>query len=294
MLRKIIGRNMKIYFRDHVAVFFSLLAVIIVIALYILFLSDLQVDAINTQMQGRIDENEISYLINSWILAGLLSITCVTSTLGALGTMVKDRESKIIMDFKSLPLEDYVYPIASIVTAVFVGTIISIISLAIYSVFIYVDMVYCFSIIQIGQAILNILFSSFMSASLMGFIVSFFSTNSAFSSASLIVGTTIGFLNGLYVPMGSLPEYVQAIIKCLPFGHIASVFRKILMSDSIAECFSGADSQIILDYEKMYGVTLIWNEKMIEGQTSVIYIGLIIIVSVLLMFVNYGRKVKQL
>lgn len=293
MLRNLIVRNLKIYFRDYVAVFFSLLSVIIVIILYVLFLSDLQVDTVNTQMQGMVEEDKVSYLINSWILAGLISITCVTSTLGALGTMVNDRQNKIIMDFKSSPLKDYVYPVASIVSAVFVGAIISVISLVIYSVYIYVDTGFYFSIIQIVQTMGMILVSSLMSASLMGVIVSFLSTNSAFSSASLIVGTTIGFLNGLYVPMGTLPEYVQTFIKCLPFGHIASLFRKILMFESITECFEGANSQIITEYKNMYGISLTWDANIIKSQTSFVFIGGVLLVSLILMFTSYRKKMKQ-
>ncbi|MDY3931777.1 MAG: hypothetical protein SOZ08_08775 [Erysipelotrichaceae bacterium] len=102
-VRSLISRNLKLYFRDQTAVFFSLLAVLIVIVLYILFLADIQVKIIQDSAEGMLAEKDISYLVNSWILAGLLSITTVTSTLGAYGTMVKDTENRIRMDFASSP-----------------------------------------------------------------------------------------------------------------------------------------------------------------------------------------------
>lgn len=294
MLKKLVSRNFKLYFRDRMAVFFSLLAVLIVIVLYILFLSDLQVNTVNDQMHGSIDKDIISYLINSWILAGLLSITAVTSTLGAFGTMVNDREKKLIMDFKSSPLKNWVYPVAGIITAVIVGSIISIVSFVIYGIYIYADTGYSFSITQIGQCLGVIILSSFMSAALMGFLVSFFSTNSAFSSASLIVGTTIGFLNGLYVPMGSLPKNVQTVLKCLPFGHIASMFRRVLMSDSIKRCFKDAPDKTVDSYTHSYGVNLTWNGSDIAIHVSCIFIVAVLIVSLILMFLNYSRKKREL
>ena len=102
MMSKLIFRNVSLYFRDKASVFFSLMSVFIVILLYIFFLSNVQVQSISQQMGGVINENNIAYLINTWVLAGLLSIMAVTTTLGALGFMVSDRENKIIMTLKAL------------------------------------------------------------------------------------------------------------------------------------------------------------------------------------------------
>lgn len=294
MISKLIGRNMKLYFRDYISVFFSLLAVLIVIMLYILFLSDLQVNAVNEQLQGLIEEDSVSYLINSWILAGLLSITCVTSTLGAFGTMVRDREKRLIMDFKSVPVLGYVYPVAMVVSAIMVGTIISIISFGVYFAYLYIELNVFFSIEQILKCIGLIIFSTAMSGTLMGFLVSFLKTNSAFSSLSLIIGTTIGFLNGLYVPMGSLPQNVQNVIKCLPFGHIASLYRKILMDNALDECFGSFPQELRDSYEQAYGVVICFDGNEIKTSISCIYMVVLLLVALVLMYFNYGRKDKEL
>ncbi len=137
MFRKLTSRNLKLYFRDRTSVFFSLLSVLIIIVLYVLFLAELQVDSVNQATNNMIPKDDLSYLIYSWILAGLLSVTTVTSTLGALGNMVNDRETRIIMDFKSAPIPGMVYPVASVVSAFVVGTIISLISFIGYSVYIF-------------------------------------------------------------------------------------------------------------------------------------------------------------
>ncbi len=290
MIGKLISRNMKLYFRDRMAVFFSLLSVLIVIALYVLFLALLQVDDVNEKLGGSVSEDAISYLINSWILAGLLSITCVTSTLGAFGSFVNDREKKIIMDFKSAPISYGAYPVASAASSFVVGTVISILTFIIYTIYIYMDTGYVFSREEMIKCLGMILFSVLMSSALMGFMVTFFSTSSAFSSASLIIGTVIGFLNAVYVPMGSLPNQVQTVLNCLPFGHIASLFRRVLMVDSIDTCFEGAPGSVIEDYKETYAVELSWGGSDIEVSTSLIFIGAVFIAALLLMFFNYSRK----
>jgi len=60
-------RNLKVYFRDKISVFFSFLSVIIIISLYALFLGNVQVESIKSQVGGI---NGIRYLVDSWIMAG--------------------------------------------------------------------------------------------------------------------------------------------------------------------------------------------------------------------------------
>lgn len=290
MMGKLISRNIKLYFRDKNSVFFSLLSVLIVIVIYVLFLSTIQVESVSKQLNGTISGESISYLINSWVLAGMLSIITVTSTLGALGFMVNDREKKIVMDFKSAPLKTSTYPIAGVISAMIVGILISILAFIIYGLYIFIDTGYYFSLIIIFKTLGLILLSTFMSAALMGLLVSFFSTNSAFSSASLMIGTTIGFVNGLYIPVGQLSNTIQKSLNILPFSHMASLFRQILMKDSIPISFEGAPLSAVNNYKENFGVILKWGETSINFNFSITFIILVFLVSLVLFFANFKRK----
>ncbi len=294
MLKKLIYRNSGLYFRDRTSVFFSLLSVLIVIALYILFLAKMQVDSVNQQTNGLLKGDDLSYLINSWILAGLLSITTVTSTLGALGTMVNDRVNRIVMDFKSSPLSAMTYPVSCVITSFAVGAIISVISFVVYGAYIYFGTGYLFGIGMILKCLGLICLSAMMNAAFMGFLVSFFSTNSAYSSASLIIGTVIGFINGLYVPMGGLPETIQSVLKCLPFGHVASLFRRVLMQESIDLCFKNAPVSVRESYTRDFGVVLDWNGNEISSYISITFILIVSLVSLVLFFINFRRKKQEI
>src|SRR5208283_4812582 len=95
------SRNIRIYVRNRTSVFFSFLSVIIIIALYVLFLGKVQVDGIRKAVG---DIQGIRPLVDSWIMAGLLSVNAVTITLGVLGTMVFDIEYKRFPDFVVSPI----------------------------------------------------------------------------------------------------------------------------------------------------------------------------------------------
>ncbi|NLC66497.1 MAG: ABC transporter permease [Clostridium sp.] len=293
-MSKIIYRNVSLYFRDKASVFFSLLSVLIVMLLYILFLSNVQVVSITEQIGATANKNNISYLINTWILAGILSITTVTSTLGALAFMVNDRENKIIKDFKSSPITNSTYPVAGVISSFIVGLTMSIIALLIYGVYIFIDTGYLFSLIIIVETLALIVVSTIMNAALMGLLVSFISTNNVYSSASLIIGTTIGFVNGLYIPIGELPDKIQTFIKLLPFAHIASMFRQILMKDSIPKTFDGAPVEAINTYKEIFGIILKWKNESIAFNISLIFVIAVFTISIILFFINFRRKREEI
>lgn len=290
MMLKLIYRNINLYFRDKAQVFFSLMGALILILVYVLFLSSNQLDSVRQQVGGGINEGDLSYLINSWILAGILSVTTVTSTLGALGFMVTDKEKKIIRDFKSSPLSMSTYPIAAVITAIFIGIIISLTVLIVYAGYIFITTGYLFALPVFLKTIGLIFGSSLMNASLMGLLVSFISTNNAFSAVSLIIGTSIGFVNGMYIPIGQLSETVQKVLKLLPFSHIASLFRQVLMEESIAVTFSGAPQEAVDSYIDILGVVLSWNEEAIPLILSLLFILAVFLISLVLFYINFQRK----
>jgi multidrug/hemolysin transport system permease protein len=94
-----IKRNLKLYFRDKSAVFFSLLSVFIIIALYAVFLGDAWMSGSMKQIENARE------LMNDWLIAGLLSVASVTTTMGAFGVMIDDKTRKIDKDFYSSPIK---------------------------------------------------------------------------------------------------------------------------------------------------------------------------------------------
>ena len=115
-------RNLKIYFRDKAAVFFSLLGVFIVIGLYVLFLGDVWTKDVEGLPHAR-------EMMDNWIMAGILSVTSVTTTMGMLGTMVKDRQENLYKDFFVAPIKRNAITGGYMLSALFVGMMMTFLSL---------------------------------------------------------------------------------------------------------------------------------------------------------------------
>lgn len=292
MILQLISRNLKIYFRDKTSVFFSLLSVIIVVGLFVLFLARTQTEAILAATSG-VSEEEISYLVNTWILGGLLSITTITGVLGGYGCMINDRENKIIMGFKSSPIKSWVYPFVNVISSFIIGVIISLSTLVVYSVCIYFVTGYLLTIKIFVLTSVLILFASLINAFILGFICSYLKTRSSFTSISILIGTITGFINGVYVPIGSLNENIATTLSVFPSLQIAAMFRKILTNDAINEVFSNAPQEIIEEYTHHYGVILNLGEMELTTPISVFYSSIIGLICILLMIWNIQKKIKD-
>ena len=108
---------------------FSLLAVFIIIALYAVFLGD-------TITGGMEDVEGIDFLMNSWIIAGILAVISMTSTLGAFGIMVEDRAKKDRQGFYGVPIGRGSLAGGYIFCAFAVGVIMSLLALVAGEIFI--------------------------------------------------------------------------------------------------------------------------------------------------------------
>lgn len=278
-------RNLKVFFKDKSSVFFSLLAVFIIIGLYALFLGDVWTSSMS-------DVPGIRFLMDSWIMAGLLAVTSVTTTMGAYGIMVQDREKKITKDFAASPVGNKNIVGGYIIGAVIIGIIMSIVALALAELYILSGGGELLGITALIKVLGLIVICTLCNSSIVLFVVSFFKSNNAFATASTIIGTLIGFLTGVYLPIGQLPESVQLIVKCFPPTHGALLFRQVMMESALTKSFSGAPAQALSDFETAMGVTAKFGDTSITPLTSIIILLVTADVFYTLALINLSRKQK--
>lgn len=103
-------RNWKVFVKDRANVFFALLAPLIVLALYVLFLGRIQVDGLLASLEGMgVDpsaevEAAVQSFCDSWMLVGSLSCACITVPLCACGIMIQDKSRGISAEYLASPL----------------------------------------------------------------------------------------------------------------------------------------------------------------------------------------------
>lgn len=281
-----ISRHNKVFRRDTSLVFFSLLSVLIVIILYALFLQKTQVDAIEQVVPA---SAEIKTMVNEWMVAGLLSMIAVTTTLGAFGIYVKDIESKVLEDFLTTPSSRITIQLSYIANAWIIGFILSVIAFLACELFIVIMggewLSFASSLKVIGLLALSVTLSSTINL----FFTFLVKTQSAFSTISTIVGTAIGFLCGVYVPMVALPDFMQKVIMFFPISHTTVLLRDVLTEKSIAHIFIG-NIEAANTYKLNFGITYELNNQVINHSTSYLFIIVTIILFTLISSLLFAKK----
>lgn len=258
-------RNLRLYFRDTASVFFSMLAVIIILVVYLLFLGNVWTQNLPNMQAARA-------MMNYWILAGLLAVTSLTTTMGAFGTMVEDKHRRLIKDFQASPISAARLMGGYVLSSYIVGVIMSALAFVLAELYMLISGAGLLPPMIMLRVLGLILLSTLCNTAMVFLLVSFFKTNAAFSTASTILGTLIGFLAGIYMPVGMLPGALQAFIKVFPVSHAAALFRQAMMGPSMQAVFAGAPSQTLAAFQSEMGVYFQWGAKTMPPLASVLII----------------------
>ena len=168
-MKNVLRRNMKLHFGTPASVLFSMVGVLIAFFVCAVFLEDSLINQVMDRAPG-MDRNLCKWLIECWIMAGLLSMTPVTASAGVFAIMINDGEKKIIKDFKSSPLKKYDYPMAMVLCAALAGFLISLFLTAIYTGYISLVTGHMFTATQLLYAALVALLTSVVGCCVHGFL----------------------------------------------------------------------------------------------------------------------------
>ncbi|NLA85760.1 MAG: ABC transporter permease [Clostridiales bacterium] len=261
-MRQFTVRNLMIFFRDRTSVFFSLLAVFIIIGLYVLFLGDVWTGSLQGMSGTR-------FLMDSWIMAGLLAVTSMTTTMGAFGIMVEDKVKNISKDFYSSPVKRSTLASGYIVGSYVIGVIMTLITLLLAEIYIVSFGGFLLSTGSLLKVVGIILLSTLTNTSIILFIVSFFKSTNAFATASTVIGTLIGFLTGIYLPIGQLPNAVQWAIRLFPVSHSAALLRQSMMEAPLSKTFTGMPAEAAEKFRLFMGVDLNYGDTTVSPVLSI-------------------------
>ena len=285
----IIKRNILNYIYDPGSVFFSFLSVFILIVVYGLFLSNLQVDRIQESV-GEI--NGISWLVNSWLVAGLLTVSTFTVPLNILSNMVVDLEKNVFDDFYVAPIKRSSIVFGYALSAFIIGTIMTMLTFLFGEIVVIIQGGEWLSIIDHLKVLGLISLSSFSFSGLSFFIVSLVKSSSSVAAVNTIVGSIIGFFAGIYVPFSSFSDNFANIMKFNPAAHFVVLFRRVLTSGALDIVFDGAPVEARILYENNYGVRMVWFNNDISIIQIIFYVILLTIVFYVLSLLRMGRFKK--
>ncbi len=258
-------RNLRLYLRDTGAVFFSLMSMAIVVLLMIFFLGDMNIENITDileQFSGPGDaasperEKNAELLVLSWTCAGILSINGVTVTLSAYSVMIKDSVSGRLNSIYTAPVSRGVIAAGYMAGAFIASVLICTATLILTEAYGVSQGLPLFDLAAHGKLFAMICANSFAYAGMMYLLAQAAKTEGAWSGLGTVIGTLVGFLGGIYIPIGALSDTIGAIMKCTPILYGTAMFRTVMTEDILRETFEGVPETVTGEYREAMGIDL--------------------------------------
>ena len=275
----LIKRNFLLYFRNRSGVILSLFGAIIPFVLYIVFLKN------NYKAHS-------SQLMDLWLIGGVLAVTGLTTTLAAFSRQVEDRERKVTDDLFITDLGPWGLQLSYLVSSVIIGFLMQVIMFAfMLSYFTLADKI-SFEWGSLPYLMLLMLLNSLLATLINALIVQCFKSVDSLGKLATVVGATSGFLVGTYIPIGTLPNMAQNLMKLTPSNYMTSLFRQVLMKESLADTFAN-NSQPQAAFEKTMGIRIEWQELLTRTETFYI-VGIVLVAIALIWIVQNMIVIRRL
>lgn len=282
-LMSLIKRNTLTFIRDKAAVFFSFLSVIILLALYFLFIGRQYTSGLDM-----IDDNMKTFLSISVIMGGVLVINTVSLALGIMGNIITDLQYKKLDAFLVTPVKRYKIILSYYLTAIMITSVLTLLMWLLTVLYVGISSGYWYSFLTILKVSGLLVFYTFISATLMIFLTTILKSVNAFGALSGILGTFIGFMSGIYMPLSVLGKSMVYVASLVPFTHMTILLKQILLKEPYALLPGEAVESISV----FYGT----NEVGILGQSvGMIWIMIAtLLISFLLLYFAYRNMSKKM
>lgn len=278
-------------------VFFSILAPVIILLLYVLFLGEMQAESILNVLQQHapdmaLEEAEIvaRAIVNNWMISGVMGVSCITVALNANIVMVRDRQSGNVNDIISSPVKRWVLYLSYIISCFIITFCICLLVLMLSICYLAgtggLMMRFSDFLVILCVTVVSVLSSAFFMVLICGFI----KTTSALAAINGVFSAAIGFLIGAYLPFSMLPKYIQYIACFIPGTYSAGLFRNFFMGGVINHLEGKVPAETISKLLGDYSINLEFFGKTITAGWMVFGILISIAIFASLIVIFYSNK----
>lgn len=293
----LVKRNILVFIRDYAAVFFSVLSMLIILLLMVVFLGKMNTDNVlwllteyGGERDALQDEKNAQYLIQMWTLAGILAVNTVTVSLTVMQTMVRDEVKGHLASFYVAPVKRIKIVFGYILAAWAIGSGMSFLPLLIGEVYMVMQGYAFLEASVMLKALGMIMLNAFVYSTIGYLLALFIHSESAWGGMLTVIGTLVGFLGGIYLPVSQLSENIVKVLKCLPVLHGTAMMREVLTEDAIATTFDGLPELVPELFAKEIGITL-WNgETQITLGNQILVLALYAIIAIMVATIISKRR----
>ncbi|MBQ4616939.1 MAG: ABC transporter permease [Clostridia bacterium] len=236
MTAMFIKRNIRMFFKDKGLFFTALITPLILLVLYMTFLSNVYKDSFLMSIpQGfAIEDTLVNAMAGGQLVSSLLAVCGVTVAFCSNMLMVQDKVTGAAWDFGITPLPPSKKALGYY-AASFVSTLL-ICLIAAVAGFVYLGAVgWYLSVGDVCLVLFDVLLVTLFGTALSSLINMFLSSQGQISAVGSIVSSCYGFICGAYMPISQFSEGLQTVLSLLPGTYMTSLLRNHCLQGVCAE-----------------------------------------------------------
>ena len=229
-------RNIRVYLKNKTTIIMSLMAQIIILGLFLLFLKNNYTDAIIAQLgelKELLSDKDINAIVNSYLMAGVIGTSVVTVALNSLSVMVSDKENKINFDYGAAPVKDHTVVLSYFSGAVANTFLVSAILTTAGFLFLCIGSEINYTLLDFLKIYGLVALGAISATLVLMVFASFFKKSSTQGSFGVLVSAAIGFITGAYIPVSQFSDTVQTCVNLVPSSQITGMIKHVLITPTI-------------------------------------------------------------
>jgi multidrug/hemolysin transport system permease protein len=177
--------------------------------------------------------DQITFLVDSDILGGVLIISIIGTVSGGLNSFVMDQYESKLQGILVSPVSRVKIILGYVIAAVLSSFLITLILWVFIYLYIGISTSHFFSFGTFVIVPLILFLYTIITSMILLFPMSLFTTPSASSPFTGIVGTLVGFTCGIYMPLSLFSPSMNSVAGLIPFTHMQVILKRVMITDSL-------------------------------------------------------------
>lgn len=294
-LGALVHRNVKVYFKDKMLFFVSMITPLILVVLFLTFLGSVYRDSVlsNVPEGVAVSDRLVNAFTGSWLFSSILAVSCVTVAFCS-NVMVNDKINRVVNDFHITPTKRSTLGLSYFIANFCTTLLVCLVAFAVGLVYLGIVGWYL-SFGDIMMILLVILLNTLFGTLLASIVGMFINSQGAQSGVCTLISSMYGFISGAYMPIAQFAAPVRAFIGCLPGTYSTVLLRHYFMRGAIAglgesmpaAAIDGLEHGFDGKIEMFGGEVPIWAMFLIITLTVVVLLGVYVTLAYL-----QGRRLR--
>ena len=282
-------RSAKLFFKDKGMFFSSLITPVILLILYVSFLSSIYRGSFVSALPSgfTLSESVIDGVVAGQLASSLLAVCCVTIAFCSNLIMIQDKVTGSVRDLTVTPVKRSVLAMGYFSASAAATLIVCLATCGLC--FLYtLSQGWYLSGADIALILLDVLLLTVFGTALSSCLHYFLTTQGQMSAVGTLVGAGYGFICGAYMPIANFPDDLQKVLSFLPGTYATSLLHNHWMRGALGEMGeSGIPVQVLDAIRDSIDCNIYFFGKAVsQGAMYLILAGSVVLVTAVYVLIN--------